>query len=55
MATRKRTKKNRNEKMKKRLIRGKKPMTIEQKNERKKLIEESKKRQAEIDKKAGKK
>lgn len=54
MATRKRTKKNRHEKMKKKLIRGKKPMSIEQKNERKKLIADSKKRQAEIDAKAGK-
>ncbi|MEN7982433.1 MAG: hypothetical protein ABFQ65_03215 [Nanoarchaeota archaeon] len=51
MVRRKRTKKNRHEKMHKKLIRGKKPMGIEQKNERKKLIEDSKKRQEEIDRK----
>lgn len=49
MGSRKRIKKNRNEKMHKRLIRGKKPMTIEQKIALKKIKEESKKRQAEID------
>jgi hypothetical protein len=50
MATRKRIKKNRNEKAHRRLIRGKKPMTLEQKIERQKLVAESKKRQEEIDK-----
>ncbi len=51
MATRKRTKKNRHEKMKKKMIRGKKPMTLEQKIALKKIREASKKRQEEIDRK----
>lgn len=46
----KRVKKNKHMGMTKKLLHRKKPMSKEQKEERKKLIADSKKRQAEIDK-----
>ena len=51
MGNRKRIKKNKHQGMYKKLIRGKKPMSLEQKAERKKLVEESKKRNEELNKK----
>lgn len=51
----KRVKRNKHQGMTKKLLHRKQPMSMEQKNERKKLQEESRERQREIDRKAGKK